>query len=116
ECIKKNPRSSDYMDSRYEAAWSMEGWFRYLVNQLPETKDVIDETVSEVTSFYLSSKEPVRLAVINGFLEHLFETPKLRSYFQHWKTNPILAEGYNWALLWGKDHETNEIIKDFGNV
>lgn len=109
-CIKKNPRSSDYMLSRYEAAWTMVGWFRHLISLLPETEDQLKATVDEITTIYLNSKRSIQDAIVNGFLEHLFETPAFRKCFAHWKTDPKLAEAYKWALMWGKDHEGSNLI------
>jgi hypothetical protein len=109
-CIRKNPRSSDYMLSRYEAAWTMVAWFRHLVSKLPETKNELKATVDEITSLYLNSKQSVQDALVNGFLEHLFETPSFREYFAHWKSDPKLAEPHKWALMWGKDHEGSNLI------
>ena len=98
------------MLSRYEAAWTMVRWFRHLVSVLPETEEILKKTVDAITSLYLNSKRSIRDAIVNGFLEHLFETPDLRNYFAHWKTDPNLAGDYNWALTWGKDHEGPNLI------
>jgi hypothetical protein len=109
-CIVKNPRGSDYMHSRYEAAWSMVAWFRHLVSLLPQSETALKQTIAELTALYLNSKQSVQQAIINGFLEHVFETPSLRDYFAQWKDDPKLADGYKWALMWGKDHEGSHLI------
>lgn len=109
-CLKENPRSSKYLCNRYEAAWAIVSWFRHLHKEVKKTEPVLIETAREIKELYLKSDQEIQLAICNGFLEHVFETPALRKYFADWKDDPRMSEDYKWAMMWGKDHEG----KDWG--
>jgi hypothetical protein len=102
-CIREGVTGNEEIEERYEAAETLHVWFRHLLG-MEGTSAVLARAASAITNLYLESTEEVRDAIETGFLEHALETAALRSYFEHWATDPRLQQAWNRALEWGKAH------------
>jgi len=60
----------------------------------------------QVATEYQAGDDKVRRRIVDGFLEHAFETPSLRRIFEGWKNSPILGRAYSEAALWADNPET----------
>jgi hypothetical protein len=103
ECIRQDVKDSDEIESRYEAAGTLHGWLRQLLES-GDCDDVIRRTTHSVTELFLSSGEEIRDAIETGFLEHALESAGLRPYFEHWSRDARLRDTWDRALEWGKAH------------
>jgi len=86
-CLAENPEAGDYVHSGYEAAWELAGWLKHLENL---------DTDAE--------HRDGRERITDGFLEHVFERPSLRRFFDGWRGDPELGEAYSLASEWGDAH------------
>jgi hypothetical protein len=103
ECIRQNEDGDDQIEDRWEAAATLHLWFRRLVG-MEGTSDVLTRAARSVTELFLTGSDEVRAAIEQGFLEHALETVALRSYFEHWSSEPQLKEAWERALAWGEAH------------
>ncbi len=103
ECIRRNVKDDDEIESRYEAAGILHGWLRQLL-QGGDCDDVIRSVAFSVTQLFLTSGEDICDAIETGFLEHALESAGLRPYFDHWSRDPRLREAWDRASEWGKAH------------
>ncbi len=102
-CLRDGVTDNDEIKERYEAAESLHVWFRHLVGT-EGTASVLAKAASAITNLYLESGRELRDVIETGFLEHALETAALRSYFEHWASNPRLQLAWNRALAWGEAH------------
>ncbi len=102
-CIRYGVTDNEEIQERYEAAASLQVWFRHLLG-MDGTSAVLAGAANAVMNLYLESGEDVRDAIETGFLEHALETAALRPYFEHWASDPRLQQAWNRALEWGKAH------------
>jgi hypothetical protein len=103
ECIRQDVKDNDEIESRYEAAGTLHGWLRQLLES-GDCDEVIRRVAHAVTELFLTSGEEVRNAIETGFLEHALESAGLRPYFEHWSQDSRLRDGWDRALEWGKAH------------
>jgi len=47
-----------------------------------------------------------RDALVNGALEHIFEDPSSREFFEEWKSDPQLAEVHALASEWADNSDS----------
>ena len=67
--------------------------------------DVLSSLRDRLASEYQSGDERLRRRIVDGFLEHAFETPSLRSLFANWQRSPTLAQAYSEAAQWADSRE-----------
>jgi hypothetical protein len=103
ECIRQDVKDDDDIESRYEAAATLHGWLRQLLES-GDCDDIIKSVAGAITQMYLLSAEDIRDAIETGFLEHALESAGLRPFFEHWSANSRLREAWNRALEWGMAH------------
>lgn len=101
QCIIENP-DSEVTLSRWEAAMEFLGWFGYLWDDPSVDRSVLTEAKDQLRKLYLEGDSDVRLALIQGTLEHLFENASVRDFFADWLNDPILQEAYEEAAEWSK--------------
>jgi hypothetical protein len=68
ECMRRDLRDDDSIESRYEAAATLHGWLRQLLDAA-DCDAVIRTTASSITDLFLLSGEDIRDAIETGFLE-----------------------------------------------
>jgi hypothetical protein len=98
-CIIENP-STDLTLSRWEAAMEFLGWFGNLWDDPSVERSVLAEAKDQVRKLYLEGNSDVRLALIQGTLEHLFENASVRDFFADWLKEPTLQKAYEEAAEW----------------
>jgi len=103
ECIRQDVKDNDEIESRYEAASTLHGWLRQLLEG-GDCDEVIRRTAHLVTELFLTSGDEIRNALETGFLEHALESQGLRPYFEHWSEDPRLKDTWDRALEWGIAH------------
>jgi len=103
ECIRHDVQDSDEIESRWEAAGTLHGWLRHLLEN-GDSDDVIRSSARAITEIFLNGDENVRDVIETAFLEHALESVGLRPYFAHWSEDSRLREAWARALDWGKAH------------
>jgi hypothetical protein len=101
-CIRDNPQDGE-TPTRYEAAQELEVCFDD-ISMRSDSDVMLIEIAVAVTQLFLVSDESVRHAIETGFLEHVFEQPKLRRFFAHWETDDRLREAWRLCSAWGDAH------------
>jgi hypothetical protein len=100
-CIVENP-NTELTLSRWEAAYEFLAWFGRLWDDPSVEKSVFAEAKSLLRKLYLEGDSEVRLALIQGTLEHLFENASVREFFADWLKDPTLQKAYDEAAEWSK--------------
>jgi hypothetical protein len=100
-CIVENP-PTDLTLSRWEAAYEFMRWFGGLWDDPSIDKSALSEAKDQLRELYLEGDPDVRLALIQGTLEHLFENASVREFFADWLDDPTLRKAYEGAAEWSK--------------
>jgi hypothetical protein len=105
-CIEENPTPGDYLHGGYEAAWelatSLKHWRRLEGKRLAS---LIRGIAIDLEKAYRRGDAATQNRILCGVLEHAFEDPALRQYFNSWERDAELREIYRLALEWGAAHE-----------
>ena len=102
-CLRLNPQDGSSFN-RYEAAWTLRGWFQHLSRLADDCTQVLRDAASAVRQLYLESEAEVRTAIETGFLEHVLEDEEFRPLFADWAQDDRLREAWQAALAWGEAH------------
>ena len=100
-CIVENP-NTELTLSRWEAASEFMAWFGHLWDDPSVAKSAFFEIKDQLRKLYLEGDSDVRLALIQGTLEHLFENASVRELFADWLSDPELKKAYEEAAEWSK--------------
>ncbi|MCL1917395.1 MAG: hypothetical protein FWG14_03615 [Peptococcaceae bacterium] len=87
------------ISTRYEACWELLNWFNYLWKDQEKHGEQLLEIKKYIADLYESNDAEIRVAIVNGILEHLFENKKIRKFFSDWKRNPMLHQAYEEACM-----------------
>lgn len=68
--------------------------------------DLLDSLRDRLAVAYRSADDRLRRRIVDGFLEHAFETPSLRAIFESWRTAPALSQAYAEAAQWADSRNT----------
>lgn len=98
-CLVEDPKG-EWVDSDYEAAWSLAKWFNYLWSDKKTYNKEIIEFKSWLGNLYKSSDKRLQKCLINGLLEHIFEDKNIASFFKEWENDIDLAQAYNEGKNW----------------
>lgn len=98
-CIKED-NEGDWADSRYSACWDFVNWFGGLWRDKSVPRKVLQDLKTWLTELYKSGDADIREAIVNGALEHLFETKEFAKFFADWKQDALLSKAYSDAMLW----------------
>ncbi|HYM62872.1 MAG TPA: hypothetical protein VEZ11_18445 [Thermoanaerobaculia bacterium] len=102
-CIDENPRPGEYLHGGYEAAWDLAQYLkRWAILGLSAP---IEATAADLAAIYARSDDAAKNRVICGVLEHAFEEPRIRPFFEHWSRDLDLRDAYRLATEWGVAHE-----------
>ena len=100
-CVRENVQADDStVPTGYEAAWTLAGCLKHWAAKLPETQEVMAEAASKVAEAYRAGDDAERDRLLNGTLEHAMESPPVRSYFEHWRDDPVLSKPWQMAIEW----------------
>jgi hypothetical protein len=100
-CLVENP-STELTLSRWEAAMEFMAWFSNLWDDPSVNKSILAGAKNQLRKLYLEGDADVRLALIQGTLEHLFENASVREFFTDWLNDPILQKAYEEAAEWSR--------------
>jgi hypothetical protein len=96
-CLRENP-DGVWCDSRYLAAHSLVAWFKGLWNDNAVPRDALRQLKSLLACLCRDGDEKLRVAVITGALEHLFNDRTIVRFFADWKDDAQLKAAYFEAL------------------
>lgn len=98
DCIKLDV-DGEWVHNQYIAGHELVGW----ITDFWE-KDVHKKRLKEFKkTLALNFKEGdkgIKVAIVNGVLEHLFENSGIRKFFSDWREDPELKQAYEDAMLW----------------
>lgn len=95
--------------SPHIAAHSLSNWYRGLRAQgIPHTDEKLRRTREELKQLYLYGDDEQKRCIINGALEHIFESMRCRADFQDWEEDPNLNVAIMQAEEWADDHLATE--------
>jgi len=100
-CIMEDP-AGEFTLSRWEAAMEFLVFFSHLWDDPSVERSVLSEVKEQLQRLYLEGDSGVRLALIQGTLEHLFENASVREFFADWLNDPILQKAYEESAEWSK--------------
>ncbi|AVP96196.1 hypothetical protein C7S18_02860 [Ahniella affigens] len=91
QCVIQG-RESDWCESRYLACYGLNA----IIRDRFQNNDLagFTELQQALARLYRDFGEPVRDAVVNGCLEHLFDDPAIRAAFSDWQSDAVLHEAY----------------------
>lgn len=98
-CFKENP-DGDWSHSRYEAAWDFASWFGTVWKNRQIDRDEVAKLKDWLAKTYKSADEPTRRCLVDGTLEHLFESREIARFFTDWKKDTELSTAYAEAAEW----------------
>jgi hypothetical protein len=98
-CIIENP-DSEWAHSRWAACHKLLWWFGALWDDPSINMSPIRGFKELLERLYLHGEENIRLALVQGTLEHLFENSSVREFFADWKSHPELRRAYDEAADW----------------
>lgn len=93
-------QESDWISGRYEAAWEIAAFFSSLWSDSNVSRDVVNDLKKWLGHQYAQAAPDIRVSIVNGTLEHLFEVPEIANYFSDWKDIPDLCSAYLDAKKW----------------
>ena len=82
-------------------------WFGGLWDDPSIAKSALSEIKDQLRKLYLEGDSDVRLALIQGTLEHLFENASVCEFFADWLSDPELQKAYEEAAEWSKSGRHN---------
>jgi hypothetical protein len=97
-CIIENHKNTD-VSTRYEACWELLNWFNLLWKDKEKHHEQLLEIKKYIADLYENNDAEIRLAIVNGTLEHLFESKKIRRFFNDWRNKPLLHQAYKEACM-----------------
>jgi hypothetical protein len=102
-CLELDPPADDWTHSGFEAGHELSAWLKHLCQE-PSTAGVIAAIATRLENLYRSADAPAQNRIETGALEHILESPALRSYFKHWQDDAELRDAHGLALEWGIAH------------
>lgn len=99
-CIHADVQDDDLILSGHEAGTVLAACLKHWAAKLPATEGVMIDSVNELAAAFRSADEIERRRLINGCIEHAFESRTVRAFFDHWKDDPELGEAHHWASAW----------------
>ncbi len=100
-CFKENP-SGEWSHTRYAAARDFVGWFQSLWNDKKVDRSALAQLKAWLAREYAGGDEAIKRCIVNGALEHLFETHAIAKYFDDWATEPSLQSAHHDATIWAQ--------------
>jgi hypothetical protein len=104
ECLIQNLQASQYAPNRWIAGHDLVTWFRTLWRDSAVPREYLVRLKTMLRELSVENRIP-QDHLIGAVLEHLFETPEIAEFFADWKSEPQLAEAFDRAMEWAKDHQ-----------
>jgi hypothetical protein len=89
-----------YGHSCYEAGRALFMWVTQVAVAGGTHPELLPRLSSFLSGLYLSAPDEQRNCIINGVLEHLFESDVIRQHFEHWQDEDALREAFINARRW----------------
>lgn len=100
-CMIEDP-DDDWSESRYLAGHALQHWFRAWWDDKDVPRSYVEKLKNELERLYRAADAPLRDAIVNAILEHLFESNEIADYFSDWQKDPLLVEAFDSAREWSK--------------
>jgi hypothetical protein len=100
-CFRENPEG-DWTNNRYEAGWDLVNWFAALWKDRSVPRPALSGLKQWLADLYRDGDAGLRRCLVDATLEHLFEQPQVRKFFDDWKGDPVLTVAHAEALAWVK--------------
>ncbi|MGA9390244.1 MAG: hypothetical protein WBV69_07330 [Candidatus Sulfotelmatobacter sp.] len=97
-CLRTDPKSR-WANSRYSAGWDLTGWFVQMWDEKRDAK-YFGLIKSMLGKLYVEGNVELRKCIDNAVIEHLFERPPIRKFFEDWARDPELRASYDHGKLW----------------
>jgi hypothetical protein len=100
----KAEKKTSYAQSPYEAGYSLATWALQAISHVstePQILAVLHRAKEVLAPLYRSGDEPQRRTIVDGVLEHLFESSEIRQVFANWQSQPDLLPAFEQAEKWG---------------
>jgi hypothetical protein len=104
-CIAENPAPSDSLHGGYEAAWELAAALKMWRKHGGLLAAMIRGVALDLQKTYRRGDAATKNLILCGVLEHAFEDPALRPYFNDWERDDDLRDAHRLALEWGAAHE-----------
>ena len=98
-CLRENP-DGEWADSRYLAGHSLVAWFVKFWDDPEVPRHSLHDMKRWLGGLYKAGDEELRICIVTGILEHLFERPDISDYFRDWKKDGVLEVAYKQAMKW----------------
>jgi hypothetical protein len=97
----KNPHGVDDSLAFIDVSRIYVFWLRQLAKESkdPEARAILKRAVDDLGRRYIEAPES-RARIVNGIVEHAFETEAVRSFFSHWASDATLIPAYQAAKEW----------------
>ncbi len=105
ECLMSDPPSDPDTGvmNGFEAASELAAWMKHLKDM--DAEPVISDLVSRLEKLFREGDVTLRNRIETGVLEHVLESKRMRPYFQHWQSDPILKAAHQLCMQWALEHE-----------
>ena len=100
-CFRENPRG-EWAHSRYEAGWDLASWFASAWKDEAIASDAKVDIKRWIGEQYVSGGPEVRRCIVDAALEHIFEDKSAATFFDDWRSDPILSTAYREATQWSE--------------
>jgi hypothetical protein len=100
-CILEDPKG-EFAEGRYLVGYTLTGFYKALRNDKKQPQYLLKEIRDLLATLYKQGSEDVKLAIINGALEHLFEDKEVKNEFADWRNDKELSEAYLKAAEWSE--------------
>lgn len=105
-CMLTNPEG-DWTLTRYDAASEAQSFMLAVWESEGGDSKPFVQWKKWIERLYLAGDDDVKLAIVNGILEHLFEEKGLRRFFADWKEDARFRTAYEYAALWADTQPDN---------
>lgn len=102
-CIVTDPKGERTL-TRYGAAWEAQDCILETWESKGGSSECFVRWKKWMEKLYRAGDEKIKRAIVDGILEHLFETKGLRESFADWKIDSDLKTAYDEAQLWADTH------------
>ena len=104
----ENPLEDDFITTRYSQGMDFVRWFKVLWNEPVTNQQLIARLKNLLRDTYLAGDVDARECIVNGYLEHLYESRGIRKYFSDWDADPVLRGASEMAKKWRAEADLSE--------
>ena len=108
DCMREAGKPSQpriFQMPAHVAAHTLALLYRKWAECVPPSVHALERIRLELKQIYLEGNEKQRGCVVNGVLEHVFETAECRKDFDEWLAEPALAPAIHLASEWADNQD-----------